>query len=54
VNISRTVRQFRDGHVRNMGMEELAESLDTLKRRLGDKINAEAVAELTREDRKVR
>jgi DNA polymerase III delta subunit len=54
VNISQTVRTFLEEYVRDTEMKELAARLDTLKHRVGGKIEAETIARLVREDRKAR
>lgn len=54
VNISETVRAFLEQYVRDMETRELAGRLDTLRERVGSKIDAETIAKLVREDRKNR
>jgi len=54
VNISETVRAFLEQYVRDMETRELACRLDTLRERVGSKIDAETIAKLVREDRKNR
>jgi hypothetical protein len=54
VNISETVRAFLEQYVRDMETRELAGRLDTLRDRIGIKIDAETIAKLVREDRKSR
>ena len=54
VNISETVRAFLEQYVRDMETRELAGRLDTLRDRVGPKIDAETIAKLVREDRKSR
>lgn len=54
VNISETVRAFLQQYVRDMETRELAGRLDTLRDRVGTKIDAETIAKLVREDRKNR
>jgi hypothetical protein len=54
VNISETVRAFLEQYVRDMETKELAGRLDTLRDRVGTKIDAETIAKLVREDRKSR
>lgn len=54
VNISETVRAFLEQYVRDMETRELARRLDTLRDRIGPKIDAETIAKLVREDRKSR
>ncbi len=54
VNISETVRAFLEQYVRDMETRELAGRLDTLRDRIGAKIDAETIAKLVREDRKSR
>jgi hypothetical protein len=54
VNISETVRAFLEQYVRDMETKELAGRLDTLRDRVGTKIDAETIAKLVREDRKNR
>jgi hypothetical protein len=54
VNISETVRAFLEQYVRDMETRELAGRLDTLRDRVGTKIDAETIAKLVREDRKSR
>lgn len=51
VNISGTVRAFLEQYVRDMETRELAGRLDTLRDRVGTKIDAETIAKLVREDR---
>jgi len=54
VNISETVRTFLEQYVRDMESRELARRLDTLRDRIGSKVDAETIAKLVREDRKSR
>jgi hypothetical protein len=54
VNISETVRAFLEQYVRDMETRELAIRLDTLRDRIGTKIDAETIAKLVREDRRSR
>jgi hypothetical protein len=54
VNISETVRTFLEQYVRDMESRELAGRLETLRDRVGTKIDAESIAKLVRQDRKNR
>ena len=54
VNISETVRAFLEQYVRDMESRELAGRLEALRDRVGNKIDADSIAKLVREDRKSR
>jgi len=54
VNVSETVRALLEDYVRKLELKDLAGKLDTLKDRVGNRIDPEVVARLVREDRKTR
>jgi len=51
VNVSETVRKFLSEYVSELEMRDLAERLEILRKRLGDKISPELIADLIRQDR---
>ncbi len=51
VNLSETVRNLLDKYLSELESKELAEKLEALKDRVGEKMDPELVAELVREDR---
>lgn len=52
--MSETVRALLEDYVRKLELKDLASRLETLKDRVGNRIDAEVVARLVREDRKTR
>ncbi|HDN01634.1 MAG TPA: hypothetical protein ENF42_01525, partial [Candidatus Bathyarchaeota archaeon] len=46
VNVSETVRKFLSEYVSELEMRDLAERLEILRKRLGDKISPELIADL--------
>jgi hypothetical protein len=54
VNVSETVRAFLEEYVKKLESKELASRLDSLRDRVGSRIDPEVVAKLVREDRKAR
>ena len=51
VNVSETVRRLLSEYLSELEMRDLAERLETLRKRLSDKINPELIADLVRQDR---
>jgi len=54
VNVSETVRRFLDEYLTELEMKNLTERLESLRERLGGKIDPEQIANLVREDRESR
>jgi len=54
VNVSETVRKLLDKYLVELELKNLAERLELLRQRLGDKIDPKLVAKLVREDREKR
>jgi hypothetical protein len=54
VNVSETVRALLEEYVKKLESKELASRLDSLRDRVGSRIDPEIVAKLVREDRKAR
>jgi hypothetical protein len=54
VNVSETVRALLEEYVEKLESKELASRLDSLRDRVGSRIDPEIVAKLVREDRKAR
>ena len=51
VNVSETVRRLLSEYHSELEMRDLAERLESLRKRLSDKINPELIADLVRQDR---
>jgi hypothetical protein len=54
VNVSETVRALLEEYVKKLESKELASRLDSLRDRVGSRIDPEVVAKLVREDRRAR
>jgi Arc/MetJ-type ribon-helix-helix transcriptional regulator len=54
INVSETVRKLLSEYLAELELKDLADRLELLKERLGDKIDPKLVAKLVREDREVR
>lgn len=54
VNISETVRKLLERYLEELERRDLSRRLETLKNRLGGKIQSKLVAKLVREDREAR
>ena len=54
VNISETVRKLLERYLEELERRDLSRRLETLKNRLGGKIQPKLVAKLVREDREAR
>jgi len=54
VNVSETVRKLLSEYLAELELKGLADRLELLRERLGDKIDPKLVAELVREDREIR
>ena len=54
VNVSEVVRRFLDEYLTELEMKNLTERLESLRERLGGKIDPEQIANLVREDRESR
>lgn len=54
VNISETVRNLLERYLEELERRDLSRRLETLKNRLGGKIQPKLVAKLVREDRETR
>jgi len=54
VNISKTVRMLLDKYLLELELKNLAKKLESLKKRLGNKIDPKLIAKLVREDRETR
>ncbi|HID91186.1 TPA: antitoxin [Candidatus Bathyarchaeota archaeon] len=54
VNVSETVRELLKKYVEELELRDLAERLEGLKRRVGNRVDPELVARLVREDREAR
>ncbi len=51
VNISEVVRSLLDKHILELEQKELADRLESLKERLGGRLDPELMARVVREDR---
>jgi mRNA-degrading endonuclease RelE of RelBE toxin-antitoxin system len=54
VNISETVRKLLEKYLEELERRDLSRRLETLKNRLGGKIQPKLIAKLVREDREAR
>jgi len=54
VNVSETVRKLLDKYLLELELRSLAEGLESLRERLGSKMDPKLVAKLVREDREIR
>jgi hypothetical protein len=54
INVSETVRKLLSEYLAELELKDLADRLELLRERLGDKIDPKLVAKLVREDREVR
>ena len=51
VNVSEVVRSLLDKHILELEQKELADRLESLKERLGGRLDPELIARIVREDR---